>query len=214
MTLLPPTLRIKNAPAPKPVHSLVPKLRWPSFDNSCSMSDLDRFPSFHEEINRYAAGEFGAWSEGFLSAVRGASSRVWLVDGFLLKIDAFARGHFFGVFDNVLRQTSAQDIRLLTSNKDGHKEQVKQLTELQDARRAPPRNEPFTIEVRLLRGARSGTRLPHDRFAVIDDELWHWGANVGGTHHEINAFSHGWSANDTLAIEYFERLWNAAEVSK
>lgn len=213
MTPLPPVLPIKSAPPPRPVYHLVPKLRWPSFDISCSMADLDRFPSYHEEINRYAAGEFGAWSDGFKSAVRNASSRIWLVDGFLLKIDGFAKGSFIGVFDRVLRQTSAQDIRLLTSNKDGHKEQVKHLLALQDARRAPPRNEPFTIEVRMLRGGRTGTRLPHDRFAVIDEELWHWGANVGGTHHEINAFSHGWSANDTLAFEYFERLWNAAEVS-
>jgi hypothetical protein len=177
------------------------------------MVDLDRFPYFHEEINRYGAGEFGAWSEGFISAVRGASSRIWLIDGFLLKIDKFAKGSFFDVFDRVLSQTSAQDIRLLTSNKDGHKQQIKHLRTLQDTRRAPPRNEPFTIEVRLLRGGRSGARLPHDRFALIDDELWHWGANVGGTHHEINAYSHGWSVHDTLATDYFERLWNGAEVS-
>lgn len=213
MTMLPPVLQIEEAPPPKPASGFVPMLKWPSFDSSYLRVDLARFPSRDEETFRYGVGEFGGWSEDFMSAIRSARSRIWLIDGFLLKTDERAASSFTKVFDRVLSQTVAQDIRLLTSNKDGHQEQIGYLRELQDTRRAPPRNEAFTIEVRFVRGGRSSARLPHDRFALIDDELWHWGANVGGTHHEINAFSRGWSAHDTLAPEYFERLWNAAEVS-
>jgi hypothetical protein len=58
-----------------------------------------------------------------------------------------------------------------------------------------------------MREGRGSARLPHDRFAIIDDELWHWGANVGGTHHEVNAYSRGWPVHETGAVAYFERLW-------
>ncbi|WP_274630121.1 hypothetical protein [Arvimicrobium flavum] len=133
-----------------------------------------------------------------------------MIDGYLLKAGENARGSFSQVFERVLGQTSAQDIRLLTTGKDGYEEQIASLRQLQNERRAPPRNESFTIDVRLLRVGRASARLPHDRFALIDDELWHCGANVGGTHHEINAYSYGWPAHDTGAVDYFERLWNAA----
>lgn len=111
MKTLPPALPIKSASPPRLSHSLVPKLKWPSFDSNHSMVDLERFPSFYEEINRYTAGEFGVWSEGFISAVRSASSRVWLIDSFLFKIDNPAKNCFFDVFECVLHQTAAQNIR-------------------------------------------------------------------------------------------------------
>lgn len=212
MTLPPPLQSIETAPSPKLVRAFVPELKWPSLDCSHAMVDLPQFPSSDEEERRYRAGEFGAWSEAFMSTVRRARSQVWVIDDFLLKINQRAGSQFSKVFDSVLGETLAQDIRLLTSGKDGQREQIDDLRVLQDLRRAPPRNEPFTIEVRFIRKGRSCARLPHDRFAIIDEELWHWGANVGGTHHQVNAYSRGWSAYDTGATEYFKRLWKDAEV--
>jgi len=195
-----------------PLPSLVPTLNWPSLDSSYSRVDLDHFPSPDAEYWRHSCGEFGAWSECFIAVVRGARERIWLIDGFLLKIDAHAKGCFVDVFERVLGETSAWDVRLLTSGKEGHRDQIDLLRVLQDQRRAPPRNEGFTLKVRYVRDGKSRARLPHDRFSIIDDELWHWGANVGGTHHEVNAFSRGWSAQESQAVVYFERLWNEAEV--
>ena len=31
----------------------------------------------------------------------------------------------------------------------------------------------------------------HDRFAIIDDELWHFGATVGGFHSQVSAAQEG-----------------------
>lgn len=189
----------------------VPKLRWPSLDDSCSKIDLDRFPTRSEEQSRHGVGEFGAWSDEFMTTVNRATDRVWMIDGFLLKLDERAKGSFFAVFGSVLSQTQAKSIRLITSNKAGHVDQIEQLRALQDERRAPPHNEGFTIDVRLVREGRGAARLPHDRFAIVDDELWHWGANVGGTHHEVNAYSRGWPVHDTGAEHYFKRLWGDAD---
>ena len=211
MIMLPPILKIEEAPPPKPTRNFKPELKWPSLDSSYSMIDLGRFPAVCEEVLRYSCGEFGVWSEGFESAVRNARSHVWLIDSFLLKVDQNAKSTFYDVFNLVLRNTAAQDIRLLTSNKSGHQKQISDLYTLQEERRAAPRYEAFTIKVRLVRGKKGQSRLPHDRFALIDDELWHWGANVGGTHHEVNAYSRGWPVCETRAKEYFERLWNSVE---
>lgn len=211
MTLPPSILSIKETAPRRPSRTFVPKLRWPSLDAGQSAFDLDRFPAWDEEHRRYSAGEFGSWSHEFMEAVRGVRDRVWLIDGFLLKVDEYAKANFVEVFDRVLRKTLAQDIRLIIAPKAGHQEQIEQLHRLQDERRAPPRNQAFTIEIQLVRGGRGSARLPHDRFAIIDDELWHWGANVGGTHHEVNAYSRAWPVQDTLAAEYFQRLWKAAK---
>ena len=32
----------------------------------------------------------------------------------------------------------------------------------------------------------------HDRFAIMDGEIWHCGASIGGTHPSLNALTHGW----------------------
>lgn len=76
--------------------------------------------------------------------------------------------------------------------------------------------------------ARSGAKLPtvewkttleragtaildvHDRFAVVDDQLWHFGATVGGAHRSVNAFSFGWDAAAARAKEFFEEVWGRA----
>jgi hypothetical protein len=47
----------------------------------------------------------------------------------------------------------------------------------------------------------------HDRFAIVDIELWHFGATVDNCHPSINAFSRGWSATETHAEAYFFHLW-------
>jgi hypothetical protein len=49
----------------------------------------------------------------------------------------------------------------------------------------------------------------HDRFAVIDNDLWHFGATVGGFHKGLNAASHGWNASEIGAIEVFNHMWNS-----
>ncbi len=211
MTRIPLPIEIGKASTIRAYRSFVPKLKWPTLDNHYSNVDLTRFPTLEEEVWRYGAGDFGAWSDEFVVAVRRARERVWLIDGYLLKVSDGATGCFFDIFGRVLSETFALDIRLLTSAKTGHKEHIEALRVLRDERRAPPRNEGFTIEVGLVREGRGVARLPHDRFAIIDDELWHWGANVGGTHREINAFSRGWPAHESGASDYFERLSKNAE---
>lgn len=48
----------------------------------------------------------------------------------------------------------------------------------------------------------------HDRFAVVDDELWHFGATVGGLHHGVNAATRGWNAVAVGAVNFFGEVWS------
>ena len=48
----------------------------------------------------------------------------------------------------------------------------------------------------------------HDRFAIVDGALWHFGSNVGGGHPGLTAASGPWSASDTRAVEFFEECWS------
>ena len=48
----------------------------------------------------------------------------------------------------------------------------------------------------------------HDRFAVVDDALWHFGATVGGGHPGLNAASGPWSATETRAVDFFHECWS------
>ena len=47
-----------------------------------------------------------------------------------------------------------------------------------------------------------------DRFAIVDDGLWHFGSTVGGGHPGLTAASGPWSASDTRAVEFFEECWS------
>ena len=45
----------------------------------------------------------------------------------------------------------------------------------------------------------------HDRFAVIDHELWHFGSTVGGAHPTFGAVTRGWDGMKFR--EVFEKIW-------
>ena len=47
----------------------------------------------------------------------------------------------------------------------------------------------------------------HDRFAIVDNALWHFGATVGGGHPGVNAASGPWSAVHAKAIDFFDECW-------
>ncbi|MNP36873.1 hypothetical protein D3C76_1302900 [compost metagenome] len=52
----------------------------------------------------------------------------------------------------------------------------------------------------------------HDRFAIIDNELWHFGATVGGLHRDVNAASRGWDADIHGAKDFFNLAWQRSTI--
>lgn len=46
----------------------------------------------------------------------------------------------------------------------------------------------------------------HDRFALIDKEIWHFGAAIGAMHRSLNAFSGPWEDKDDEMKGFFHKL--------
>lgn len=44
----------------------------------------------------------------------------------------------------------------------------------------------------------------HDRFAIMDQEIWHFGAAVGGMHGSLSALSRGWKDEGNALRDYFD----------
>jgi hypothetical protein len=73
-----------------------------------------------------------------------------------------------------------------------------------------PTNNVAVVEVR-----HNAVRLPatmgdlelHDRFAIVDNELWHFGSTCGGSYRGVTAHSRGWDAQATNAEVYFNEVW-------
>lgn len=173
----------------------------------------NRFPTSRAAWERKNAPE-PLPLQKFARAVADAQDRVWLVDQYLLIPDK-DKGTPADRVDQILTwlplQLAASDIRLLTKEHKGIGEDERQKFQ----RRA---QEISNYHVRRGRECRIELKMHlrqdncdflHDRFAIVDDELWHFGATVGGFHADVSAASRGWRASDHGAIDFFEEIWNA-----
>jgi hypothetical protein len=187
----------------------VPQIVWPTMllgESGYVEGDVKRFPNNNEYYARHALGIGGAMSAEFRSAVRLARDRIWVLDDYLFADNKSAERLIITLFD-----TAAIDIKLATSEQAGAKEWARYLMALvPDFQR---RNPATRIQVSLnLRKTELRDMVDvHDRFAIIDDVLWHCGATIGGLHHAINAMTFGWSAHETRAVDFFDRLWRVLE---
>jgi hypothetical protein len=191
---------------------LTPQIIWPTMllgDHGYVESDVVWFPEEDMHRERYRRGIGGAMSPAFRSAARNARERIWVVDDYLLTSDESVERLGEMLFD-----TGATDIRLATAENAGARDWAIYLRGLeQDLQNRNPSGVPICVRILLNLRKAQMRDLPeiHDRFAIIDDVLWHCGATIGGLHNAINAMTFGWSARDTKAITFFERLWNVLE---
>lgn len=149
----------------------------------------------------------------FIKAVSEAQERVWIVDEYLLMPDS---GKPTKRIEKILSWLplwfAASDVRLLTKQ---HQEvDENDLNKFQQRaqeinNQAVRREKACRIELRMH--LTRDCDFVHDRFAIIDDELWHFGGTVGGFHSKVSAASRGWRAADHGAISFFEEIWNAGE---
>jgi hypothetical protein len=152
----------------------------------------------------------------FGKAVADAQERVWIVDEYLL-MPHEGKGSPTTRVDKILTWLplwlAASDIRLLTKR---HQEVGDDdLKKFQQRARAISnhvvrREKECCIEIRTHL-TQACCNYIHDRFAIVDDELWHFGGTAGGFHAAVSASSRGWRASDHGAIDFFEEIWNAGE---
>lgn len=212
-----PRVREPSAPpAPATTSSAAAhQLIWPSIPDDLSEREQDRFqvPAHHlvkarceylEPIPRRGRRP-GADAAG--QACRLGLAAFWVAAATcktLLILDRFFGEAEVGHLHRALEANPVliEDLRILTKE--------------QSAR------NPFDAMERMLRedcgGAlraaihvetqRDADDFPHDRFAVVDRELWHFGGTVGGLHKQMTAASRGWDAAETRFAAYFDQRWD------
>jgi hypothetical protein len=190
-----------------------PRMFWPTFRGygDGGGSDSTAFPSLTAIKARRAARPPEALNV-FVEAVRGAQDRILVLDDFLFKAleGQSAQSRYEQILLWLPDGLIANDIRFLT-NACGDSTQQNEIRKLFNERvtainhRAPRRHGTAQIEIKFSLG-RSFPYV-HDRFAIIDNELWHFGATVGGLHSLVNAATRGWNAEAHEAVRFFDEAW-------
>jgi hypothetical protein len=113
----------------------------------------------------------------FLNSVRSAQSRVWILDPHFEGTNGYAilREALDPMLENARKTRRPVDVRILTSRLPELKRWL-----------ADERITPRDIAIK----GRDGF---HDRYALVDDDLWHFGSTVGGADTLLSSASRGWA---------------------
>ena len=204
-SLQPPiTSDLPERPAPRLAAPLgVPQILWPSIEYGPRIQnrDLAHFPERYQIIDRHNWGvnHKSLALTAFEAAVSQSYDHVLILD---LHFDEFG----VNSLAVALASSRAGDIRLLTGG--GDKTEMKDtLTEYRNLNQSGS----STVEVRWTSNL-DKHRYPylHDRFAIVDGALWHFGSTVGGGHPGLTAATGPWSAIQTSAKQFFEECWNTS----
>ena len=200
---------------PKPTDE--PQLLWPSirYRERIENHDSSSFPivEYVHERRRvhmeHFHGPHKIHEEGivpklvaFEVAIKSAAYRILVLDP-----------HFdqagMKVIGAALSYSRALDVRLLTGNRHIDDQDRERWRRAFVQHRNLNRSEPGGVDIRW-RTSLDKHRFPflHDRFAIVDGSLWHFGSTVGGGHPGLTAASGPWSASDTRAGGFFEECWN------
>ena len=165
--------------------------------------DAPHFPDEYEIRGRRQIIEAGneLSLRAFEEAVEGAEVHVFVLDHHFDKQGA-------DVLGGALMLSQVRDVRLLTgrgSLADADREELENML-TQSCNEERHDNRPVAVRWRATLSTH-GYPFLHDRFAIIDEALWHFGATVGGGYSGLTAVSGPWSATATRAIDFFEECW-------
>ena len=144
----------------------------------------------------------------FVDALAGARTRIWVLDRFYFKRDGDGPPCAADLLLGVGRLRRGVDVRILTSNKNNvGEEYVSGFLRQLSVWCVEGDVEPPEAEVIHWTLGQKGAPEVHDRFAIVDYELWHFGGSVGAVNSGVTAGSRGWSASRTGADSFFLELW-------
>lgn len=151
--------------------------------------------------------------EEFKKAISTAQ-RVWIIDKHLFSEDGKNPIHTQRIKKVVgwFYTDQIQTIRILTGHHDDQAEIEKEFKVLEEIVTGARARVDTPLKVELSFCLKNFDYI-HDRFAIIDDELWHFGATVGGFHRDVNAASRGWRADTHKAVQFFDTAWNIANIN-
>lgn len=171
------------------------------------------FPEYDAIMARYGVDDVRIVRE-FEKAISNAQ-RVWIIDKHLFSEDGKnpSHGRRIKKVVNWFLTNHIQTIRILTGHHDEQAEIEKAFKELEDVIIDDRARVDVPLKVELSFALKNFDCI-HDRFAIIDEELWHFGATVGGFHRDVNAASRGWNANAHKAVQFFDTAWMMVKANR
>ena len=198
-------VRVETPGSQLPAPAEPPQLLWPSitYGQGVDSLDLPHFPASDRVYERYHAIEPGIdrGLRAFEEAVTEAAVHVLVLDPHFDRQGAEILG-------GALLLSQAWDVRLLTSRGDVPEQERKGLANMLTESCNKGRLDNLQVEARWS-AALDRHQFPflHDRFAIVDRALWHFGATVGGGHRGLTAASGPWPAVRSRAISFFDECW-------
>lgn len=146
--------------------------------------------------------------EEFKTAIS-IAQQVWIIDRYLFSADGQNPDHSRRLeqVEGWFRTENIKSIKILTGHHGAQKEIEEAFEKLREDLTKQRARHGSALTVTLSFALR-GSDCIHDRFAIIDNELWHFGATVGGFHRDVNAVSRGWNAEAHDAVRFFDTVWN------
>jgi hypothetical protein len=212
MALTRPRLVDAAAPITRPYPEQ--RILWPTYRGygDGGGSDSGAFPGLTAIKARRAASPPEALA-AFVESVWMAQDRILVLDDFLFEPQGVQsrRSRYEQILCWLTDGLEANEIRFLTHAPGDHAEQGRIRTLFNERvaainRQAQRRARVARIEIRFSLG--SSFPYVHDPFAIIDNELWHFGATVGGLHSLVNAATRGWDAEAHEAVRFFNDAWH------
>ena len=164
-------------------------------------TDLDLFPTITLLRGRQREGKQASPIQAFVNALSNAEDRIWILDSYFGKKPAR--------IENIVRyieRAEARSIRIISKFSD--KEILKRL---QHRRRVDSRKRFLPPDFGISWQKLYSFPDLHDRFAIVDNELWHFGGSIGGNQEILTAASRGWSAFSNGAIDQYLEIWSHLE---
>lgn len=169
-------------------------------------SALIKCPSYWESIDRHRFKkiypETCLISEVFVTALQSSNQRVWLLDSYLHKAIKNDSPIKLELLLDYLKHGD-RNIRLYLKS-DTNKTSIKELVDKYNQQYLEKKKTRSSlIEYRFF-----DLDFIHDRFAIVDNILWHFGSDIGSSNTSLNATSYGWNADKLGVIIFFEELWD------
>jgi len=175
------------------------QLLWPGYTNGgVFFDDLTSSTPYYCALNRLKLKD-SSGSKAFWEKAQVAQS-VYILDPYIV-FEVMAK-----IRDHLMNSTYLQELKILCRASDDAGRINDTFEDLKKVilKRA---KVPCVFELK-----QSNNLDPlHDRYAVLDDELWHFGSTVGGLHEGITSFSRGWSADEHKFLDLFNALWRGYE---
>lgn len=194
---------------------------------SCT-GDLQGFPQVLEVKGRLSCynNNYGKvdFLNAFWSSLQYAKNRVFILDSYFLKPEIPPNADEVKLIservlvikqkleETILNSAEGLEVKILTdspygTDKEKEQEMLASFKEVEELSQEMGQQGSVGVKLSVCLELTRKFNYIHDRFAIIDNELWHFGGTVGGFNSKLSAASRGWDATKLNAISFFDEVW-------